>query len=394
MTEEMTEALPAESATLPPTAQTNIPSDIPADIPAGIPSDAISSSGTSVPAESLLPNGSDAEAVIEKIIGTVQEKGIDGFFQKLWEHHQNDVIHLGKILLLSAVVVVLGWIFSKILRKLIFNATEKIASLDEAVGRILYSIVRVFVWLFVALIVLDLFGINTASLLTVLGAAGLTVGLAMKDSLSNIAAGLMLLFLRPYKVGDYIDCGSVSGTVRKMGLFSTELMTVDGMYIAAPNSSIFGVPIKNYSRNPLRRADISVGIAYEDSLQKGIQILHDMMKREKLICTDPAPEVLVSELADSSVNLTLRFWTATENYWEVYWRIKAGLKHTIESAGLNIPFPQRSISFSSPLPVSLSSAPDAVKTIPATTTPSRTSSEDKDAPPAATPLSVEDPQEE
>ena len=178
-----------------------------------------------------------------------------------------------------------------------------------------------------------------------LGAAGLAIGLAMKDSLSNIAAGIMLLILRPYKLGDYIDCGSVSGTIQQMGLFSTVLKTPDGLFVSAPNSVVFGTPIKNYSRNPTRRSDITVNIAYADSLPVAVKAMKDILDHEEMVLKDPAPEVLVSELADSSVQLTLRYWTATENYWPAYWSIKGQLKPAIEAAGLRVPFPQRVITF-------------------------------------------------
>ena len=167
----------------------------------------------------------------------------------------------------------------------------------------------------------------------------------LKDSLSNIAAGIMLLILRPYKQGDYIDCGSVSGTIQEMGLFSTVLKTPDGLFVSAPNSVVFGTPIKNYSRNPTRRSDITVGVAYADSLPVAVNAMKEIMEQEPMILKDPAPEVLVAELADSSVQLTLRYWTATENYWPAYWSIKSQLKPAIEAAGLRVPFPQRIITF-------------------------------------------------
>jgi len=283
-------------------------------------------------------------------IASAVSDGNVGFFQSLWEQYQEEIILLGQCILLTILVILLAWLMSKITKRMLIKAMSKIPGLDESVGRILAGIAKAVIWLFAVLIILDLFGINTASLLTVLGAAGLAVGLAMKDSLSNIAAGLMLLFLRPYKSGDYIDCGSVSGTIKEIGLFTTVLMTVDGVYISAPNSAIFGHPIKNFSRNPLRRADITVGIAYGDSLACAIETLKKLMLDSDLIMKEPAPEVLVSDLADSSVNLTLRFWTATENYWAAYWMIKAQLKTTIESAGLNIPFPQRVVTFANAIP--------------------------------------------
>lgn len=275
------------------------------------------------------------------------------FFQSLWENYQDEIIIFGKDLLLAVLVLLLSFLVCRIGKKMIFKAADRIGKfgkIDQSVSKIFYSVFRVFVWLITLLIILDLFGVNTASVLTVLGAAGLAVGLAMKDSLSNIAAGLMLLILRPYKSGDYVDCGSVSGTIREMGIFSTELITIDGMYILVPNSVIFGSPVKNYSRNPLRRADIVLGIAYSDPLPQAIEVMKKLMDEHPEILDDPAPEVLVAELADNSVNLTLRFWVKNERFWDVYWDVKASLKPAVEAAGLNIPFPQRVITLATPLP--------------------------------------------
>ena len=286
----------------------------------------------------------EAPPAVESTLHSVADAVRNGNLQTFWQQHQASILHLGKSLLLGLVILLMAWGFSALARKLILKGTRKFDAVDESVGKILSGVVRTIIWLFAALIILDLLGINTASILTVLGAAGLAVGLAMKDSLSNIAAGLMLLFLRPYKLGDYIDCGSVSGTIREIGLFTTTFTTLDGLFIAAPNSVLFGAPIKNYSRNPRRRADITVGIAYGDSLSQGMQVLLKLMREHPLILQDPAPEVLVSELADSSVNLTLRFWTESKDYWEAYWSVKAQLKDALEGAGLNIPFPQRVVT--------------------------------------------------
>ena len=266
---------------------------------------------------------------------------------ELFKNHQQELLVLGKNLLLSLLVLLLSWLVCRFVRRMIDRAMSKIEKLDPSIANIFYSVARVFIWLFAVLIILDRFGVNTASILTVLGAAGLAVGLAMKDSLSNIAAGLMLLVLRPYKSGDYVDCSSVSGTIRQIGLFATELITVDGMYILVPNSAILTSPVKNYSRNPLRRGDITVGIAYSDSLTVGVDVLLELLKRNEKIMKEPAPEVLVSELADNAVNLTLRFWTANADYWDVYWQVKKQLKPAVEAAGLTIPFPQRVITLTS-----------------------------------------------
>ncbi len=279
----------------------------------------------------------------DSMVRQIQEQG-PGFFTNLWNNHSDDIIRFVKIVILALVVLVVAKLVSMAARKIIARFFKKFEG-DESLTYATYTIVRTLIWVIGLLIILDLFGFNTASLLTVLGAAGLAIGLAMKDSLSNIAAGIMLLILRPYKLGDYIDCGSVSGTIQQMGLFSTVLKTPDGLFVSAPNSVVFGTPIKNYSRNPTRRSDITVGVAYADSLPVAVKAMKEIMEREPLVLKDPAPEVLVAELADSSVQLTLRYWTATENYWPAYWTIKAQLKPAIEAAGLNIPFPQRVVTF-------------------------------------------------
>ena len=312
----------------------------------------------SAPAETIQPATADAataaqsnQSILENqlneadnVVRQIQEQG-PGFFTNLWNNHSDDIIRFVKIVILSLVVLVAIKLICVVAKKLITRSFKRFEAMDESLSHATYTIVRTLVWVIGLLIILDLFGFNTASILTVLGAAGLAIGLAMKDSLSNIAAGIMLLILRPYKVGDYIDCGSVSGTIQQMGLFSTVLKTPDGLFVSAPNSVVFGTPIKNYSRNPTRRSDITVGIAYADSLPVAIQAMKDILTHEPMVLKDPAPEVLVSELADSSVQLTLRYWTATADYWPAYWTIKAQLKPAIENAGLNIPFPQRVVTF-------------------------------------------------
>ncbi len=288
------------------------------------------------------------EGVADKLIGKLFSGNAIQFMTDFIRGHQGDIMHGFKVLLISCVIIAMAWLFSRFCCRMICSSFRKLAVGDESIGRILGNIVSTLVWGLVVLIILDLFGINTASILTLFGAAGLGIGLAMKDSLSNIAAGIMLLFMRPYKVGDYIDCGNVSGTIVEMGLFSTILKTIDGIFISAPNSAIFGNPIKNYSRNPLRRADITVGIAYGDSLPKAIETMNSMLAANELVLKDPAPSVLVSDLADSSVDITLRFWSRTEDYWQAYWEIKRQLKDVIEGAGLNIPFPQRVVTLVNP----------------------------------------------
>ena len=287
---------------------------------------------------------------LEEAVATAQQGKVGDFFCDFCREHTEDFFRFGKVLLLAIVVLLLAWLFAGLVRKLIKRAQDKMPHIDGSAGHLGYVVARTFIWLFAFLIILDLFGINTASILTVLGAVGLAVALAMKDSMSNVAAGVMLIILRPYKTGDFVDCGSVAGTIKTMGLFSTEVATVDGVFVAVPNSAIFGSPIKNYSRNNTRRADITVGIDYSNSLPEGIKVLQKLMNENELILQDPAPQVLVADLADSSVNLTLRFWCSNDVYWDAYWQVKAAIKPALEGAGLSIPFPQRVITFANAIP--------------------------------------------
>ena len=282
---------------------------------------------------------------VDEVIETVKSGKTTEFFKSHWENHQQEIINFGKILLLTLAVLLLTWIFSRMVKAFIWKATAKFEKCDDSLRKLFYTISRCFIWIFATLIILDLFGLNTASILTVLGTAGLAIGLAMKDSLSNIAAGIMLVILRPYKTGDFIECGNISGTITEIGLFSTIITTFDGIFISAPNSVVFGTPIKNYSRNEKRMANIQIGISYGDPLEKALKILKEFLDSNELILKDPAPAVLVTEFSDSRVTITLRYWTSVQNYWSVFWQIKSELKDTIESAGLSIPLPQQVITF-------------------------------------------------
>ena len=264
-------------------------------------------------------------------------------WREIWNTYQGSLIHIGKVILLAILVLIITYFICKAVRGLIGKLSSKY-SIDISIAGIIKRTVTVVIYSFAVLIILDLLGINTASVLTVLGAAGLAVGLALKDTLSNIAAGIFLLTQHPYKTGDFVECAGMSGSILTIGLFTTKLRTPQGQDIFVPNNSIITSPITNYSSNKTRRADITVGISYGDNLEEGIKILQQLLDSNPLILKDPAPAIYVSDLADSSVNLTLRYWTDNDKYWDAYWAVKRALKSTIEGAGLNIPFPQRVIT--------------------------------------------------
>ncbi|MGE4313246.1 MAG: mechanosensitive ion channel family protein [Pseudobdellovibrionaceae bacterium] len=195
--------------------------------------------------------------------------------------------------------------------------------------------------------VLAQFGVETASLLAVMGAAGLAIGLALQGTLSNVAAGVMMLVLRPFNVGDYITAGSIGGTVQSLNLFTTELSTPDNVYIAAPNSQIWDSEIYNYSRNPLRRLDVQCGIGYGEDINKAFKVFQDVVDQdERLVQTEEKkPIVMVDSLGDSSVNVTARVWMKSSDYWQVKWDLTKGIKEGLDKAKIMIPFPTRTIDY-------------------------------------------------
>ena len=161
--------------------------------------------------------------------------------------------------------------------------------------------------------------------------------------MANIAAGVLLLFLRPFKVGESIDAGGVAGTVREIGLFSTELQNWDGIFLMVPNSQLASAAIQNYSRLPTRRLNLVVGISYTDDIDKAMRVLNEILQNDERILDDPAHQVMVKELADSSVNMNLRCWTNRENYWSLRFDLTKQAKQQLDEHGISIPFPQRDV---------------------------------------------------
>ena len=186
-------------------------------------------------------------------------------------------------------------------------------------------------------------GINTMSFLTVLGALGLAIGLALKDSLSNIAAGIMIILFRPFRIGDAVTIAGVTGSVQQIGLFNTVLHTPDNQKIIVPNSKILGDIITNITANKTRRIDLVVGISYEDDIDKAKAILWELAAKDQRILKDPPPTIAVAELADSSVNLVFRPWVKTSDYWAVRFDLTEQIKKTFDAEGVSIPYPQQDV---------------------------------------------------
>jgi small conductance mechanosensitive channel len=196
---------------------------------------------------------------------------------------------------------------------------------------------------FVIVAVLGMFGVEVTSIIAVLGAAAFAVGLALQGTLSNFAAGVMLLLFRPFKVGDAVDTGGTMGSVVEIGIFFTTLNTPDNVRVVVPNSSVWGQTIKNYAANETRRIDMVVGVSYTDDLGKAMEIIREVLGGDTRVLAEPAPTVAVSEMADSSVNIVVRPWCDRKAYWDLRFDLTRRLKEGLEAGGCSIPFPQRDV---------------------------------------------------
>lgn len=247
-------------------------------------------------------------------------------------------------------ILVLGWIAAGWAGRATDRALGRSSRIDVTLRRFFASLVKYSVIVFTVLATLQQFGVQTTSFLAVLGAAGLAIGLALQGTLSNVAAGVMLLIFRPFRVGDFIESGSVSGTVDDLGLFTTTLSTADGVRIIAPNSELWGRALKNFSTNPTRRIQIVLGIDYGDDINLAIETATRVVEAEPRGLKDPAPQIVVGEMAESSINIYVRVWVNTADYWTAYFNLMQSLKEASDAAGITIPFPQRTLHVESGSP--------------------------------------------
>lgn len=233
--------------------------------------------------------------------------------------------------------VIAGW-FRGLTRKGLGRA-----NFDPTLVPFLANLVFIALMTFVLISAAGLVGIPISSFVAVIGAAGLAVALAFQGTLSNFSSGVMLLTFRPFKVGDFVEAGGVTGVVQEIGVFVTTINTLDNVRITVPNTTISGDTIKNYSANPTRRIDLVMGVGYGDDLNVAIRTIQEVLSEESRILPEPAPQVAVSELGDSSVNIVVRPWVNGADYWPTRFDLTKELKERLEAAGCEIPFPQRDV---------------------------------------------------
>ena len=250
------------------------------------------------------------------------------------------------MLAVNVLVAVLIYLVGKWLAGKLISLLNKVMlkrQLDNVLRQFICSILGTLFSFIVFLIALEQVGVDTTSLLALLGAAGLAVGLALKDSLSNFAAGVMLILFKPFKSGDFVEAGGSIGVVEKVGMFTTQMHTVDNKEINVPNANIYGSTIVNYSAKPTRRVDLVIGISYDDDLRKARDILQRVIAEEKRVLEKPAVVIAVSELADSSVNFVVRPWVKAADYWDVKWSLTEQIKLSFDAEGICIPYPQQDV---------------------------------------------------
>lgn len=246
-----------------------------------------------------------------------------------------------RILVAVAIWFIGKWVAGKatVTLKKLMRRTGMDDMLVQFLGNIFYALLLIAV----LIAALDHLGLQTTSLLAIFGAAGLAVGLALKDSLSNFSSGVMLILFRPFKVGDYIEAAGVAGTVEEVRIFSTLIKTPDNRQIIIPNGQIYGGTIVNVSAKPTRRVDLVFGIGYDDDIRKAKELISAIMDQDERILKDPAPAIALGELGDSSVNINVRPWVNSGDYWPVRADLLENIKLAFDSNGISIPFPQRDV---------------------------------------------------
>lgn len=247
-----------------------------------------------------------------------------------------------KIVIAIAIFYVGKWAARK-LTDLVVKITRKTGKVDETLLKFLSNIIYYVLMIVVILTALEQLGVDTTSFLAILGAAGLAIGLALKDSLSNFASGVMIILFRPFKVGDFINAAGVSGSVEEISIFNTLLKTGDNQTLIVPNGAITSGTITNVNAKPTRRVDLVVGIGYDDDIKKAKEVLTNILTSNEKVLVEEGITVAVSELADSSVNFVVRAWVNTPDYWDVKFGLTEEIKLTFDKEGISIPFPQQDV---------------------------------------------------
>ncbi|BCI77034.1 small-conductance mechanosensitive channel MscS [Vibrio cholerae] len=260
-----------------------------------------------------------------------------------WLTNNSDLLIQYGVNVISAILILfIGNLVVKGVAGSVANVLKK-KEMDKAVVDFIHGLVRYTLFIIVLIAALSRIGVQTASVVAVIGAAGLAVGLALQGSLSNFAAGVLIVAFRPFKSGDYVEIGGVAGSVDSIQIFQTVLKSPDNKMVVVPNSAVIGGAITNYSRHETRRVDMVIGVSYKSDLQKTKRVLRETLEKDPRILKDPDMTIGVLTLADSSINFVVRPWCKTSDYWAVYFDSMQAIKEALDANGIEIPFPQMDV---------------------------------------------------
>ncbi|MBN1436141.1 MAG: mechanosensitive ion channel [Sedimentisphaerales bacterium] len=262
--------------------------------------------------------------------------------EELFNKLQAWITEYGMDVISAIAILIVGRIVAGIARGLLKKLLVR-SRVDETLVTFVTKVVYVALMVFIIIAAVGKLGVQTTSFVAVIGAAGLAVGLALQGSLSNFAAGVLLIIFKPFKVGDFIEAGGATGVVEEIGIFTTEMKSPDNKKIIVPNAKLMGDNITNYTAKEQRRIDIVAGVSYSADLDKVRKVLQGICSEDERILAEPAPTIGVLELADSSVNFVVRPWVKTADYWDVYFATQEKIKKRFDAEGIGIPFPQRDV---------------------------------------------------
>ena len=247
----------------------------------------------------------------------------------------------GKIVI-ALLVLIIGCFVIKLLNRLIAKGIDK-TKVDETVKVVSKKVIRVLLYVLLFIGVIEILGVPMSSVVAVLASCGLALGLALQGAVGNLLGGLILLILRPIRAGEYVKIGDSEGTVKTVGAYYTELITVDNKQLCLPNGALTNTTITNFSREGTRRLDLTFSVDYSSDLDQVYRVLNDLISKEEAILPDPAPQVVLSRCADSSLDFAVRVWVKTNDYWPVNFRLLDKGKRALDAAGITIPFPQMDV---------------------------------------------------
>jgi small conductance mechanosensitive channel len=265
-----------------------------------------------------------------------------GQIQQLLDSAWNMVVNNYLEVIAAIVILIAGRAFAGWARRLTRKALQR-GEVDPTLVPFVAKLVYYAVMAVIVIAALNRLGVATTSVVAIFGAAGLAVGLAMQGTLSNFASGVMLLIFRPFNLGDYVDAGGTAGSVTEIGIFATTLKSPDNVKIVVPNSQIYGATISNFNGYETRRVDMVMGISYDDNIQTAMDTIRRIVTADKRVLADPAPQIAVSNLGDSSVDIVVRPWCNAADYWALRFDLTRSFKEGLEAAGCSIPFPQRDV---------------------------------------------------